>query len=158
MCQTLFYGLYPSYHICDHNPVLFYLFYRKRNEGHWSDKRSKAMVQNEQKLITAVLYFSYAAMSLYICYTMARSPGGGNGNPLQYSCLKNSMDRRAWQAAVHAVAKESDMTEQLNAQRRLKVRMHFSHSLIVPNNLLDDRSSCHRLIEAKNRGSMIRWI
>ena len=34
-----------------------------------------------------------------------RSPGVGNGNPLQYSCLENSMDRRAWQAIVHGVAK-----------------------------------------------------
>ena len=33
-----------------------------------------------------------------------RSPGGGNGNPLQYSCLGNPMDRRAWQATVHGVA------------------------------------------------------
>ena len=32
-----------------------------------------------------------------------RSPIGGNGNPLQYSCLENSMDRGAWQAAVHEV-------------------------------------------------------
>ena len=34
-----------------------------------------------------------------------RSPGEGNGNPLQYSCLENSMDRRAWQATVRGVAK-----------------------------------------------------
>ena len=34
-----------------------------------------------------------------------RSPGEGNGNPLQYSCLENSMDRGAWWAAVHGVAK-----------------------------------------------------
>ena len=34
-----------------------------------------------------------------------RSPGGGNGNPLQYSCLKNPMDRRAWQATAHEVSK-----------------------------------------------------
>ena len=33
-----------------------------------------------------------------------KSPGGGNGNPLQYSCLENSMDRGAWQAMVHGVA------------------------------------------------------
>ena len=32
------------------------------------------------------------------------SPGGGNGNPLQYSCLENSMDRGAWQASVHGAA------------------------------------------------------
>ena len=34
-----------------------------------------------------------------------RSPGGGNGYPLQYSCLENPMDRGAWQAAIHGVAK-----------------------------------------------------
>ena len=34
-----------------------------------------------------------------------RSPGGGHGNPLQYSCLENPMDREAWQAVVHGVAK-----------------------------------------------------
>ena len=33
-----------------------------------------------------------------------RSPGEGNGNPLQYSCLGNPMDRGAWQATVHGVA------------------------------------------------------
>ena len=40
-----------------------------------------------------------------------RSPGEGTGNPLQYSCLENSMDRGACQATVHGVAKESDTTE-----------------------------------------------
>ena len=39
-----------------------------------------------------------------------RSPGGGNGNPLQYSYLENPMDRGAWQATVHRVA-ESDTTK-----------------------------------------------
>ena len=34
-----------------------------------------------------------------------RSPGGGHGNPFQYSCLENPMDREAWWAAVHRVAK-----------------------------------------------------
>ena len=34
-----------------------------------------------------------------------KSPGVGNGNPLQYSCLENSMDRGAWRAAVHGVTK-----------------------------------------------------
>ena len=36
---------------------------------------------------------------------LGRSPGGGNGNALQYSCLENSMDRGAWWATVHGVAK-----------------------------------------------------
>ena len=39
-----------------------------------------------------------------------RSPGERNGNPLQYSCLGNSMDREAWWAIVHGAAKEPDKT------------------------------------------------
>ena len=37
---------------------------------------------------------------------LGRSPGGGHGNPLWYSCLENPMDRRAWWAVVHGVAKD----------------------------------------------------
>ena len=40
-----------------------------------------------------------------------RSPGGGHGNPLRYSCLENPMNRGAWWATVHGVAKELDITE-----------------------------------------------
>ena len=36
---------------------------------------------------------------------LGRAHGGGHGNPLQYSCLENPMDRGAWEAAVHKVAK-----------------------------------------------------
>ena len=43
-----------------------------------------------------------------------RSPWERNGNPLQYSSLENPMDRRAWWATVHGVAKELDTTERLN--------------------------------------------
>ena len=39
-----------------------------------------------------------------------RSPGEGNGNPLQHSCLENFMDRGAWWATVYRVTKASDMT------------------------------------------------
>ena len=39
-----------------------------------------------------------------------RSPGEGNGSLSQYSCLEKSMDRGTWQATVHGVAKESDMS------------------------------------------------
>ena len=40
-----------------------------------------------------------------------KSPGGGHGNPLQYSCLGNPMDRGAWWTRIHGVSKESDRTE-----------------------------------------------
>ena len=46
-------------------------------------------------------------IELMIAFGWGRSPRGGNGNPLQYSCLENSMERGAWQASVHGV---TDMT------------------------------------------------
>ena len=50
---------------------------------------------------------------------LGRSPGKGNGNPLQSSCLENSMERGAWWATVHGVA-ELDMTEQLTLSQTLR--------------------------------------
>ena len=41
---------------------------------------------------------------------VGRFPGGGNGDPRQYSCLKNLMDKGVWWATVHGVTKESDTT------------------------------------------------
>ena len=49
-----------------------------------------------------------------------RSPGKGNGNALQYSCLENPMDRESWWATVHGVEKESDATEQLTLSLSLE--------------------------------------
>ena len=43
-----------------------------------------------------------------------RSPVGGNGNPLQYSCLENPMDRRAWRATVYGVTKSCPRLKQLS--------------------------------------------
>ena len=53
---------------------------------------------------------------------LGRSPGEGNGNPLQYSCLENSMDGGAWCATAHGVAESCrDTTERLH--------FHFHHKL-----------------------------
>ena len=48
-----------------------------------------------------------------------RSPGVGNGNPLQYSCCENSMDRGAWQGTLHRVA-ESDITDSLRMSKEIE--------------------------------------
>ena len=49
---------------------------------------------------------------------LGRSPGGGNGNPLQYSCLGNLMGRGTWQGTVHGIA-EADTAERLNNNNRV---------------------------------------
>ena len=69
---------------------------------------------------------------------LGRSPGEGNSNPLQYSCLENSMDRGAWWVAVHGV-KKSDMTEQLSTST-LQFN-HFSQVILCSQKL--QISSCY---------------
>ena len=49
-----------------------------------------------------------------------RSPGEGNGNPLQYSCLENPMDRRAWRATVHGVTKSQTQLSDFHFFKELK--------------------------------------
>jgi len=62
-----------------------------------------------KKLIKDLLFVIYS-LDLFKDYYMffsgsGRSPGEGNGYPLQYSCLESSMDRGTWQATVHGVTK-----------------------------------------------------
>ena len=63
---------------------------------------------------------TYNAGDLGSIPELGRCCGEGNGYPLQYSCLENSIDRGGWQATVHGVI-ESDMTEQL-------IHCHFTFS------------------------------
>ena len=56
-----------------------------------------------------------------------RSPGRGHGNPLQHSCLENPVDRRAWRATVHRVARAGHDRSDLNAQL-LRLYQERSHS------------------------------
>ena len=55
---------------------------------------------------------------------MGISPGGGNGNQLQYLCLENPMDRGTWWATVHGVI-ESDTTEHAHIHNLLKINFAF---------------------------------
>ena len=50
-----------------------------------------------------------------------RSPGGGNGNPLQYSCWDNTMNRGAWRTTVHAVAKSQTRLKQLSTHTFVEI-------------------------------------
>ena len=64
-----------------------------------------------------------------------RSPGEGNDNPLQYSCLENPMVRGAWRDTVHGVTKESDMTQGLR-QQQYYGSSFVSHTILHVNNIL----------------------
>ena len=61
---------------------------------------------------------------------LGRSPGEGNGTPLQYSCLENLMDRGVWLATVHRVA-ESDMTEHTHARMHPGLKLHLGKVLLA---------------------------
>ena len=50
-----------------------------------------------------------------------RSPGGVQGNPLQYSCLENTMDREDWRATVHRVAKGRTPLKQFSPHAHMRV-------------------------------------
>ena len=66
---------------------------------------------------------------------LGRSPGERNGNPLQYSCLENPMDRGAWQATVHRVAKSQTQLKlsiALDLQKICRYITEFPHMLYPP--------------------------
>ena len=58
---------------------------------------------------------------------VGRSPGEGSGNPLQYSCLGNSMKRGAWWATDRGGTKDSDTTYRLNSNNKLMLIYSLSH-------------------------------
>ena len=66
---------------------------------------------------------------------LGRFPGGGNGNPLRYSCLENPQDSGAWRATVHGVAKHQTQlsTHTCNTQKRI---FHFQLTINLQNHLL----------------------
>ena len=55
---------------------------------------------------------------------LGRSPGGGHGNPLQYSCLESPMDREAWQATVHRVSNSQTQLKQLSTRVHAHTHTH----------------------------------
>ena len=95
-------------------------------------------------------------------------PGGGRGNPLQYSCLENPMDRGAWWATVHGVA-ESDMIKQLRTQAAIWKNMltdfpgsptvktpsfHFRGQAFNPQSG-NKHPACHRMRQKKKKENIL---
>ena len=70
-----------------------------------------------------------SAKDLHSIPGLGRSPGGGHGNPLQYPCLKNPVDRKAWWAAVHMVAKNRTRLSNFHFTSLLRTPL-YSHELL----------------------------
>ena len=64
-----------------------------------------------------------------------RSPGGGHGNPLQYPCLENPMDRGAWWAIIHGVAKSRIRLNRLSTAQEKESVGSPLHALIIGSSL-----------------------
>ena len=68
-----------------------------------------------------------------------RSPGEGNGNPLQYSCLDNPMDRRAWWATVHGVTESRTQLSDCTSVAGYKISTQKSLAFLYTNNEKSER-------------------
>ena len=86
-----------------------------------------------------------------------RSPGGAHGNPLQYSCLENPLDRGAWRATAHGVAESQTWLKQPSMQQAVRLMFNIPHvqSYILffpPNNIPKDgvRNNLHFFIQLYN--------
>ena len=90
---------------------------------------------------------------------LGRSPGGGHGNPFQYSCLENPMDGGAWWATAHRATK-SDTTEQVSrahscvSLRHTAQRFDLHHEVIITMSLSNIRSS---QIQTKEKEAFSLW-
>ena len=73
-------------------------------------------------LVVQMVKTAYSAGHLGFIPGLGRSPGEGNGNPPQYSCLENSVDRGAWEATVHGVAKSQTRMKQLTLSLQCEMK------------------------------------
>ena len=81
---------------------------KSRCGSQWSNSEC----QEFSKMATPTWQYFIQSVTIIKRFLTRMNPGEGHGNPLQYSCLENPMDRGAWQATVHVGHKEMDMAEE----------------------------------------------
>ena len=96
---------------------------------------------------------------------LGRSPGEGNGNPLQYSCLGNLMDRGAGQATVHPVTKSRTRLKRLSSSSsshkftRLKLKLRYFGHLMQRTDSLEKTLMLGKIEGRRRRGrERMRWL
>ena len=72
-----------------------------------------------------------------------RAPGVGNGNPLQYACLENSMNRGAWRATVHRITQSWTQLKRLSKHAKVVIVITMVRIAMVFAAVVDDDNSCH---------------
>ena len=72
---------------------------------------------------------------------LGRSPGGGHGNPFQYSCLENAMGSRAWQAMVHRITQSQTWLKWLSTHTHTHTHTHWTMK-VLPRWCSDKESAC----------------
>ena len=84
------------------------------------------------------------------------SRGGGHGNPLQYSCLENPMDRGAWRATVHRVEKNQTRWKQLgmHAEKEVAPAMEATAQVLTTASLLEGDSAPQAATPQRSTGSI----
>ena len=91
--------------------------------SNWAHRRTFSTPLNLTRMVCGLPWWLSGKESTCQCRTCGLMPLSGsfpvegNGNPLQFSCLENPMNRGAWQAAIHGVAKKSDVTYRLKQQK-----------------------------------------
>ena len=82
-----------------------------------------------------------------------RALGGGQNNPLQYSCLENPMDRETWQATVHRISKSRTWLKRLSTHARMNISKLFNWSSIARHQFSSVAQLCPTLCDSMNRST-----
>ena len=91
---------------------------------------------------------------------LGRSPGGGHGNPLQYSCLENPKDKRAWPATVHGIAKNQTWLsnwEPVQTENRHSVVSHVPVTESKPWRVTEQLNELPHCVKKKRMGTTFCW-
>ena len=84
---------------------------------------------------------------------LRRSPGEGNGSPLLYSCLENSMERGAWQATVHGVTKcQTWLSTDVKERKKIQISIKVLNISVCWNKVKQRNVPRHQLFPWRSRG------
>ena len=86
-----------------------------KKRGKWKegnmDRFRQSSVEDRASRVSLMVKNTSANADVGSVPGLERSPGGGNGSPLQYSCLENPMDRETWQATVHGSQSRTQLSD-----------------------------------------------